>query len=523
MKGKRWAIWLLLWIAGGLFFWMAGQCNWYTVQNRSLTAENGELSAVLAERKQTIDKKAEEIESLQAQLADALSLEEQMTKNGFCKKNGIYMIDTKEQLFKLQEMLREGIDVEPGTPAASASYRLRNNMKLESNYWFCLGTEENPFCGTFDGDGHSIQGRFPHGNGVDAPEAVFHMDAAAKIENLKVDNDRSDGEISVWVDDNRECEELENHLPGVSGCSVHVEISEWGLDAERIAKALRRHWERGDWQDGFYVSMTFFPDMFEEDQKPADAEKDIQNMKEALCTLAGPEYTGMIREAMEQDEGYLWFVRLERIGELTCCTFEIDEPAYSPDTYDYFDEEADDFVYTNVGYYIAVEGKWEGKEVSRQCIRVPYTFNIMRSIGVNLGYRMEVADFDFDGKQDLLIHEGSSGGSGGSWYNCRALVWKAAAGQFAYFPSFPENVHLLQFDRQRVVDRGDVGMTDYVLIYEIVNGEYVCTRKLLCEFHTDDTYKLSYYEMGELVETHILSDVEERELLYPDMNYWMQG
>lgn len=54
MKVKRWAIWLLLWIAGGLFFWMAGQCNWYTVQNRSLTAENGELSAVLAKREQTI-------------------------------------------------------------------------------------------------------------------------------------------------------------------------------------------------------------------------------------------------------------------------------------------------------------------------------------------------------------------------------------------------------------------------------------------------------------------------------------
>ena len=523
MKGKRWAICLLLWIAGGLFVWMAGRCSWYTFQNRSLTAENGELSSLLADRDQTIDEKAEEIESLQAQLADALLPEEHLTKNGFSKKNGVYMIDTEDQLLKLREMLREGMDVEPGVPAASASYRLRNNIELESDYWFCMGTEENPFSGTFDGDGHSIQGRFPLMNSV-TPKAMFHMDEAAVIENLQLNNVQYDGEISVWVDDDRECEELESHLPGVSGCSVYVEMSEWGLDAEQAAKALRRHWEQGDRQDGFYVSMTIFPDLFEEDKKPAEAEKDIQDMQEALCTLAGPEYTEMIREAMEQEEGYLWFVRLERIGELTCCTFEIDEPAYSPDTYDYFDEEADDFVYTNVGYYIAVEGKWEGKEVARQCIRVPYTFNEMCSIGVNLGYSIEEVDFDFDGKQDLLIHEGVSGGSGGSRANYRALVWKEAMGQFAYFPYFPENAFLLQFDRQRVVDRGDVGTTDYVLIYEIVNGEYVCTRRLLCEFmHTDRTYKLSYYEMGELVETHILEEIEERELLYPDMNYWQRG
>lgn len=522
MKGKRWAICLILWIAGGLFVWMAGRCSWYTFQNRSLTAENGELSSLLADRNQTIDEKTEEIESLQAQLADALLLEEQSTKNGFNKRNGVYMIDTKEQLFELRKMLREGTDVEPGISAASASYRLRNNIELESDYWFCLGTEENPFSGTFDGDGHSIQGRFPLMNSV-TPKALFHMDEAAVIENLQLYNVQSDGEIDAWVSDNRECEELESHLPGVSGCSVHVKISEWGLDAEQAAKALRRHWERGDGQDGFYVSMTIFPDLFEEDEKSADAEKDIQNMQEALCTLAGPEYIEIIKEAMAQEEGYLWFVKLERIGELTCCTFEIDEPAYSPDTYDYFDEEADDFVYTDIGYYIAVEGKWEGREVSRQCIRIPYTFNEVYSIGVNTGYRIEEADFDFDGKQDLLIREGAAGGIHGTCY--RALIWKAAAGQFAYFPSFPENVHLLQFDRQRVVSRGEEGGSEqYILIYEIVDGEYRCARELVCKFRVSDLkYVLSYYEMGELVETHILSDVEERELLYPDMNYWLQG
>lgn len=283
MKGKGWKICLLLWIAGGLFFWMAGQCCQYAFQNRSLTAENGELSSLLADRNQTIAEKAEEIESLQEQLADTLLPEEHLTKNGFCKKNGVYLIDTEEQLFMLRKMLREGTDVEPGIPAASASYRLRNNMELESDYWFCLGTEENPFSGTFDGDGHSIQGRFPLMNSV-TPKAMFHMDEAAVIENLQLNNVQYDGEIDAWVSDNRECEELESHLPGVSGCSVHIKISEWGLDVERAAKALRRHWERGDGQDGFYVSMTIFPDLFEEDQMPAEAEKDIQTMQEAAFT-----------------------------------------------------------------------------------------------------------------------------------------------------------------------------------------------------------------------------------------------
>lgn len=298
-----------------------------------------------------------------------------------------------------------------------------------------------------------------------------------------------------------------------------VEIGEWGLDVEQAVRALRRHWEQDNRQDGYSVSMTLSPNLFEEDQKPADAERELQGMQEALCTLAGTEYAEMIREAMAQEEGYLWFVRLEQVGELTCCTFEVTEPASHPDTYERFDEEADDFVYTDIGYYIIVEGKWEGKEVSRQCFRVPYTFGEMYSIGIATGYSIEAVDFNFDGMQDLLIHEGTG---------YRALVWKEETGQFAYFPSFPENVHLLQFDRKRVVNRGHIGgCHEFIAIFEIVNGEYECTKGLVCEFH-NGIYELSYYEMGELVETHMLSDEEwERERqrvgLYPDMAYWMQG
>jgi len=514
MKGKRWAVWLFLWIVGGLLLWVVGQCRFYAFQNRSLSAENRELSDLLADRNQTIDEKMKEIESLQARLADMLisEPEEVETESGFLKMDGVYLIDTEEQLYKLRDMLRDEAEVEPGVPAAEASWRLRNNVILDDDMWFCLGTEENPFCGSFDGDGHSIQGRFPLMNSV-TPKALFHMDEQADIENLHILNDQSEGKIHVEMCEIRDCDELEKYLPGLPGCSVHAEIREWGLDVEQTVRALRRHWEQDDRWDGYSVSLTLHPNMFEEDRKPADSEKELQGMQDALLTLGGPEYAEMIREAMEQEEGCLWFVRLEQVGELTCCTFEITEPEYHPDTYE------DGFGYTDIGYYIIVDGKWEGKEVLRQCFRIPYTYWEMYSIGINETYRVEAVDFNFDGKQDLLIHE--------SGEHYRALVWKE--GRFAYFPSFPENVYLLQFDRKRVVNRGEIGgCHEFIEIFEIVNGEYECTKELDCEFH-DGIYELSYYEMGELVETHRLSsdDWEEVERqrgeLYPDMDYWLRG
>lgn len=88
-----------------------------------------------------------------------------------------------------------------------------------------------------------------------------------------------------------------------------------------------------------------------------------------------------------------------------------------------------------------------------------------------------------------------------------------------------EKAYKLEFDRERIVDRWRNGASkEYVFIYEIVNGEYVCTRELLTEESWDsegDTVITLYYsEMGELVETHVLSDIDERKALYPDMDYW---
>lgn len=427
---------ILLGLTGGLLAWTVGQCCQYAFWNRSLTAENGVLFGLLADRNQTIDEKTKEIESLQAQLADMLISEPEKQE-------------------------------EPET-----------------------GESED-------------------------------------IEKHHVFKGLYGGAVYAELHESRDCDELERDLPGMRGCSVRAEIGEWGLNVEQTVRALRRHWKQLDRRDGSYVSLTFFPETYEESKSLPNAEKELQGMQDALLMLAGPEYAEMIREAMEQEEGCLWFVRLEQVGELTCCTFEIGEPAYSPipineqantpDCYPKLEEEKNDFVY----YYVAVEGKWEGKEVKGQCFRIPYPFETTNSIGAE---RIEGIDLNFDGKKDLLIRDMFY-----EWYDCRALVWEEEAGRFAYFPSFPANVYRLETDRQRIVDSGAIGeWMQYVLIYEIINGEYVCTQKLIMLDQIDGTYELSYYEMGELAETHMLSDEEwERERqgggLYPDMAYWMQG
>lgn len=449
MKRKAAAV-LTAILAGGIFVWTVGQNRLYAFQNRSLSAENRELSEILADREQTIDEKTEEIKRLQEQLADTEKLS-----------------------------MDDGEDTE--------------NLS---------------------------------------------MSEAEKKEDWYSVDDQSEGKIRIDLSESRECEELESHLPGLPSCSAHAYIEEWGLDVEQTAKALRRHWEEGDRRDGYSVSLTLHSDMFQDDRKPADAEKKLQGMQEALLMLAGPEYAEMIREAMAQEGGCLWFVRLEQVGELTCCTFEVGEPAYSPipmneqaytpDCYPQLEKEKNDYVY----YYVAVKGTWEGREVKGQCFRIPYTFETAYSIGMR-NYAIEGIDLNFDEKQDLLIYDV---GYEGCWEECRALVWEEEAGQFAYFPSFPANVYRFEADRQRVVDSGNIGeWMSYVLIYEIINGEYVCTRKMVIhEYWSEygdevfEHYELSYYEMGELIQTHPLSsDWDERELqkktLYPDMYELMCG
>lgn len=517
---------LLLGLAACLFLASVVQIGRYASRNEALLAEKRELSAVFsANTVKGIAKGIAATAGLRERFASAVSMEEEWLESYFYKKGGVYLIDYKYQLYDLQSMIENEAEIEPGVSAATASYRLRRDVEIGNNDLFSIGTKEKPFGGVFDGDGHRITGRFRMEDGAEVPEdMLFYMDASARIENLEIYNDLSGGEVFLKVEDLQGCEKLESDLAEYPGCSIHLEMTEWEPDAERIVEVLRGYWENMT-EDGDYVSATFYPDM---DRKPANAEACAKSVQAALCALAGEEYAGAIEEALKKEEGYLWFLRLERVGGLICCSFEIGEPVYEPDTHYY---EGDNIVYTNVGYYIAVSGEWERKEISCQCLRVPYTQMVHSCIGTGGTYRVEEVDLNFDGKHDLLIHEGYSGGSGGNWGNYRAAVWKAETGAFVYFPSLPEQITSCEFDSRRVVCNWRSGLSYQVVeVYEVVNGEYVCTRKLVFQSgNTEEGYwsELSYYEMDELVETHRFSNGEELESLtdemYPDMNYWPKG
>lgn len=481
------------------------QCGLYAGQIKALTAEKEELSATLTEKEAAITAKTQEIEKLQAQLAEIPSMEEDQTADYIHKKGGVYLIDYESQLRTLQQMIAEGSEIEPGVPAASASYRLRNHLEMGGD-WFCLGTKEHPFCGSFDGDRHLVTGTFPSMNNT--PEVMFHANASAKIENLYVNNQMSqasDTELHLALTENQECTEVENLLSDFSGHLVGLSVGAWDLDIQQTAEALRAWWDQNDTKDRNCISITFRP---APEEKPLDADMYIQKVHTALTTLAGAEYREIIEDTLTQETGYLHFVRLEQIGEMTCCTFEIGK---------------DDYYYPGDNYYLILDGTWEGKEISKQRLRIPYTLMERCSVGVYQDYKVEAVDLNFDGKSDLLIHEGYSSGSGGAWDNYRATVWNEETGQFVYFSSFPEQLNFLEFYRQRVICNVRMGAgNEYIYIYEIVNGEYECTKELAntTAWDTGDIY-LSYYEMNQLIESHVLSDYDERETLYPDMkNYW---
>lgn len=485
-----------------LFISLVGLHWKYSLQTKGLQAELADSNAAITEC-------AAEMNSLQAQLAERSALEEYTTENGFAKKGGIYLIDTGSQLVKLSQMIQECAEIEPGIAAADASYRLRNNIEVGPN-WFSIGTETTPFCGSFDGDGHRIRGKLSKsGNTV---YALFQTGGSAQIRNLDIINDMKqspEDEVSIWLDSEEECAEIEKNLAAFPDCRVHLGIYGWDFDTQKIADALRERWERNQNQDGYYVSVFF------------SSEDDTGNIDAMIPfhTLVKEEWKEIIDAAISQEEGELRFIKLEQIAGIQCCTFEIGELDSG-------------FRRRNEGYHMIIEGAWEGKPVTMQHLCIPFTEMEMANLGEFERYEIENVDINFDGTKDLLIHEGYSSGSGGSWGNYRAVVWNQESEQFQYYPSFPEQLVFLEFDRHRVISRGQLGVGyQFVTVYGVVDGEYMCTEELILESkysEKEDQWKLilSYYKMGKLIQTHDLSDCDGKEWeqqLYPDLNYWYDG
>ncbi len=484
-------------------------------QYREYGSQIEELQEGLADRERTIAAYAEELDALRTQVAGLSTMEESCTETGFPKKGGFYLIDNFSQLDRLSQMIRVGAEIEPGISAAEASYRLRADIYLAEDL-FSIGTEAMPFCGRFDGDGHWIHGKLSRPG--DTVEALFQMGGSAEIAGLYVADHMRQSfreEVSLTIDSKEKCAETEKHLKENPDCQVRLTIRDGELDTQAIAAVLRERWERGQEQDGYHVSASFIP----EDHR---AKIDALDAMVPFQWIAGEEWGKVIEETVEQEGGDLLYIHLERVAGVRCCTFGIGT----------LDRDRD-YWRENDSFHILIEGEWEGRPVPLQHLSIPYTQMGKDGFDRHGSYHMESVDINFDGAQDLLIQEGVSGGSGGSWENYRAMIWDKGAERFAYYPSFPEQLAFLEFGRQRVISRGRCGSSyDYVTVYGVVDGVYVCTEELILEhvYEYDGeeekwTYILSYYKMGKLVRTHILSSLEDREWeqLYPDLDYWLKG
>ena len=169
-------------------------------------------------------------------------------------------------------------------------------------------------------------------------------------------------------------------------------------------------------------------------------------------------------------------------------------------------------------------GEWEETEVPFQYLVIPATDTY--KYGVLFGrYNISQVDVNYDGKEDLLIHEGVSSGSGGTCGDYRAVVWEEDKKEFVWYPSFPEMLVFLEFNERKMIDRYRSGSSyEAVCEYSMVDGEYVKTRELVWE-HEIIASTLFYYEMGVLVEQHDVTEMDRDEVmsLYPDLDYWMRG
>ncbi len=463
--------------------------------------EKDKLLAENIKQKKQMDDYEEEIAGYIQRLAEYERVEEEKVEwleNGFSKQGGVYLIGKSEQMYELAELVAFGSQIEPGIVAAKADYRLVNDLELDD--WFRLGSKSMPFRGSLDGDGHTISGLFMSQSETGA-ECFLVSDGKARTENLIVENgmkENSEVRIDISSDEgSKEIREAIGVLRTFPQCSIKFRIEDYYVDTSVLAEDLTEHWARKEEGAGQFISVNFLPEHGCEG-------KNAVSMK-PFAGLFGEEGGRIVEAVLEKEESFLAFIRLEQIEGLECCTFAVHGKE---------DEE----------HHLLLRGQWEGKEVDLQHFVIPHA-----EYGKTYhNYYIEREDVNFDGKGDLLIHETSSWGSGGSFGEYRAITWEADKSRFVYYPSFPEVLNVLEFDRGRVLCRGRLGWEQEIVEeYRVVNGIYEETRRLeLKRTSPEDSTAgvLYYYEMGKLIRAHNLTrGTEEASELYPDLSYWSKG
>lgn len=220
----------------------------------------------------------------------------------------------------------------------------------------------------------------------------------------------------------------------------------------------------------------------------------------------GEEGRKILASEVEKAGAPIFHVKTQQLENLNCFFFNFQETEL---------EE----------YHLLIEGSWEGDDIPLTHLIVPATQHADLSFDWSFQPLLLAEDINFDGNRDLLIEEGYGGGSGGTWAFYRAFLWNKEKAEFTYYPSFPEMLNNLDFENQRMISVGQGGVKfQYIYIYEFVNGQYVESKRLELTESVDGEQTLYYYEMGQLIETHTVTNwIDEAVELYPDLDYWRKG
>lgn len=301
------------------------------------------------------------------------------------------------------------------------------------------------------------------------------------------------GENVADVTDAETLSEAQEKLAMLPEDCAGIFIENGELSTEELAEAFWRCWQHCR-KDRYALSVAYAG----EDEKGKDVMMPFAALMEEDCMMK-------LEAALTQKGSFPNYIRLERLNGLDIYTFRIRIPGQR-----YHEDE----------YSVILNGTWEGREVCWQYVAFPTT-----EIAIDYWYYDRYstirADINYDGCADLFIREGYSWGSGGSWVNCRGIIWRADLGKFVWYESLPEQIDSIELEKKRLIDHYNLGaFEEHVIEYKVVGGEYREVRELAW---IDET--LSYYEMGVLVKEYDTTDMKYDEVcaLYPDLDYWWEG
>lgn len=411
-------------------------------------------------------------------------------KGGFIKENGEYLIENSEQLELLSEMVANREEIEPGVDAATASYRLCSDVETRDE--FRIGSRRTPFHGNFNGDGYRITGDFYIEKGIPYGETGV------------VDyNHVTEQPIYINLEDWKTLEETEHRLTSVPKESLNIYVASEELNMQDAAQLVKLCWDVNHQRNHYSISIVDF-NITKDERNHSQWAEDSDALL-PFFDLFGEEAGAIMRRTAEEEDSYISFLRLERVGGLDICTFAVRASEKEQ-------------------YHVLVTGEWEDTEVEFQHLVIPSTGTYKAVSSYEFShYDISQIDINFDGQEDLLIYEGFTNGPFGAY---RVIVWDEDIGEFVWYPSFPDLLSWLEFNEQRVVRRSQSGLShEIVCEYGVVDGEYVETRKASWDHKSDGSSTLSYYEMGVLIEEHDVTGLVRNEIAayYPDLDFWIWG